>query len=75
MDRFIDNQAELGSEEEEDYNEEAEMSDAPAKKTNGANGQTFDDSSEEEEDDDEARIRAVSSRKRDSSVFRVLIVQ
>lgn len=53
---FFDNEAELGSEEDdEDFGDDGE-GDNPQGRSNG----NIDDSSEEEEDDDEAALRAVS---------------
>lgn len=53
---FFDNEAELGSEEDdEDFGEDGDGGN-PRGPSNG----NMDDSSEEEEDDDEAALRAVS---------------
>lgn len=55
---LFDLDAELGSEEDEDYDEETGAVKTKTRPTNGANN--MDDSSEEEEDDDEEAERAVS---------------
>lgn len=53
-DAFFDQMAELGSEDDEDFDGDAPES---RPKANGENG--VDDSSEEEDEDDEERIREV----------------
>lgn len=59
-DKFVDNIAELGSEEEdEDYDEET--GEARRSKPSRANGE-LDDSSEEEDEDDEEEERRVFPR-------------
>lgn len=55
---LFDIDAEVGSEEDDDYDEETGQAVRKPKRTNGAN---LDDSSEEEDDDDEEAEREVSS--------------
>jgi hypothetical protein len=65
MNEFFDTVAELGSEDDEDFDEEAAEAAEARKKSNGANG-AVDDSSEEEDDDDDEeaarRVRCPSTR-------------
>jgi transcription elongation factor SPT6 len=63
MSHFLDDTAELGSEEEDgDFDEENEGREGRPRKENGAN-RNMEDSSEEDDDDDEEEIRKVSHPK------------
>ena len=60
MSHFLDDTAELGSEEEDgDFDEENDDRQDRSRKQNGAN-RNIEDSSEEDDDDDEEEIRKVS---------------
>ena len=57
---LFDIDAEVGSEEDEDYDEETgQIKTKTTRPTNGGGGANVDDSSEEEEDDDEEAERQV----------------
>ena len=63
MSHFLDDTAELGSEEEDaDFDEENEDREGRPRKENGAN-RNMEDSSEEDDDDDEEEMRKVSLPK------------